>query len=178
MARRSISRSTSADPARPGVIVGRVGAPHGVRGEVRVAPRTDVADRFREGAELECDGVGMVTIASLRGTPARPIVRFEGYEDRTAAERLRQRCLRVSRQEARRAAGRGHLWDDLLGMRVERPDGELLGAVVDIIRAGETDVLVVRGDRSELLLPALESGVRSVDIEARRIGAVPQEELT
>jgi len=120
----------------------------------------------------------MVTIASLRGTPARPIVRFEGYEDRAAAERLRQRYLRVSRQEARRAAGRGHLWDDLLGMRVERPDGELLGAVVDIIRAGETDVLVVRGDRSELLLPALESVVRSVDIEARRIVAVPQEELT
>jgi 16S rRNA processing protein RimM len=113
-----------------------VGAPHGVRGEVKVHPRTD-------------------------------------------AERIRGRSLRVSRAEARRAAKDAYLWADLLGLRAETPEGKALGTVSEVIRAGETDVLVVRADgsREELLLPAIASVVREVDIAAGRIVVVPQEVL-
>lgn len=179
MAPRSISRSTSApredDDA---VVVGVVRAPHGVRGEVKVEPLTDMYDaRFRVGSKLVCEGVGVVTIASLRGTEAQPIVRFSGYEDRTSVEDLRNKQLSVSRDQARKAAGDAFLWSDLVGLAVVTPDGRELGAVAEIIRAGETDVLVVRGDAGETLLPALESVIREVDLAAGRIVAVPQEEL-
>jgi 16S rRNA processing protein RimM len=160
-------------------IVGIVGAPHGVRGEVKVQPRTDVADRFKKGARLLCDGVGEMVIASVRGAAGVPIVRFEGHSTRTDAERIRGRALRVSRADARRAAKGAYLWADLLGLRAETPDGRSLGTVSEMIRAGETDVLVVRpeGSREELLFPAIASVVREVDVAGGRIVVVPQEIL-
>jgi len=175
MEQRSTSRSISAEDP----IVGVVGAPHGVRGEVKVQPRTDVAERFRKGSRLFCDGVGELVIASVRGTTEVAIVRFEGHSTRTDAERIRGRTLRVSRAEARRAAKGAHLWADLLGLRAETPDGRSLGTVSEVIRAGETDVLVVRaeGSREELLLPAIASVVREIDVAGGRIVVVPQEVL-
>ena len=159
-------------------IVGVVGAPHGVRGEVKVHPRTDVADRFRTGSRLLCDGIGEVVVASARGADV-PIVRFEGLNTRNDAERIRGRNLRVPRAEARRAAKGAYLWADLLGLRAETTDGKALGVVSEVLRAGETDVLVVRaeGSREELMLPAIASVVREVDIAGGRIVVVPQEVL-
>ena len=175
MEQRSTSKSISSDDP----IVGVVGAPHGVRGEVKVQPRTDVAGRFQKGSRLLCDGMGELVIASVRGAADVPIVRFEGHTSRSDAERIRGRLLRVSRADARRAAQGGYLWADLLGLRAETPDGRSLGTVSEMIRAGETDVLVVRADgsREELLFPAIASVIREVDVAGRRIVVVPQEIL-
>jgi 16S rRNA processing protein RimM len=173
MAQRSTSRSISDDPLVVGLILG----PHGVRGEVRIDPRTDVADRFRVGAVLECDDIGPLTVAAMRGEAAKPIVRFAGYESREAAEALRRKFLRVARSESRRATPGAYLWADLLGARVETPDGAALGTVRDLLRAGENDVLVVADAAGrEKLLPMLDSVVKLVDADAGRIVAVPQDE--
>ena len=160
-------------------VVGVVGAPHGVRGEVKVHPRTDIADRFRNGSRLLCDGMGELVVASVRGATDVPIVRFEGVTTRDHAERIRGRNLRVPRAEARRAAKDAYLWADLLGLRAETPDGKALGLVSEVLRAGETDVIVVRaeGSREELMFPAIASVVREVDIPGGRIVVVPQEVL-
>jgi 16S rRNA processing protein RimM len=173
MGPRSTSRSTSDDD----LVVGYILGPHGVRGEVRVDPRTDVPGRFRAGAVLECDDIGPITIVAVRGGVAKPIIQFEGYDSRVAAESLRRRFLRVARSESRRATTGAYLWADLLGARVEMPDGTWLGIVREMLRAGENDVLVI-ADASgrERLLPMLESVVKQVDVEAGRIVAVPQED--
>ena len=153
-------------------------APHGVRGEVRIDPRSDVPDRFRVGAVLQCDGVGALTVRSRRGIAAEPMVGFEGYDSRPEAEPLRGRSLRVSVDEARQATKGSYLWADLVGLRAETPDGDAIGTVSDLIRAGETDVLVVaRVNGGELLVPAIASVVREVDIPGGRVVVVPQEEL-
>ncbi len=169
---RSTSRSISED-----LVVGVVRAPHGVRGEVKVGSLTDVPSRFRKGSRLLCDGVGELVIASVRGRNDVPIVRFEGRETRTDAERLRGKSLRVSRGEARRATKGRYLWADLLGLRAETPEGHPLGSVREVLRAGETDVLVIReeGAREDLLLPAIASVVREVDVGNGRLVVVPQE---
>src|SRR3981081_1453348 len=174
MGPRSTSKSTDDDP-----IVGVVGAPHGVGGEVKVHPRTDIADRFRKGARLLCDGMGELVVASIPGADDVPIVRFEGMNTRNDAEPLRGRNLRVSRAEARRAAKDAYLWADLLGLRAETPAGKPLGVVSEVLRAGETDVLVVRaeGSREDLMFPAIASVVREVDIAGGRVVVVPQEVL-
>src|SRR5947207_8496434 len=176
---RAIAVGTPAGAGRSDdPIVGIVGAPHGVRGEVKVHPRTDIADRFRKGSRLLCDGVGELVVAAVRGADV-PIVRFEGLTTRNDAERLRGRKLRVTRAEARRAAKDAYLWADLLGLRAETPDGTSLGMVSEVLRAGETDVLVVRaeGSREELMFPAIASVIREVDIPGGRIVVVPQEIL-
>lgn len=174
MGPRSTSRSISDDD----LVVGYILGPHGVRGEVRIDPRTDVADRFRAGAVLHCDDIGPLTVAVVRGEVAKPIVLFEGYDSRVAAEALRRKFLRVPRSESRRATAGAYLWADILGAKVETPDGARLGTVRELLRAGENDVLVVADDAGrERLLPMLESVVKAVDVDGGRIVAVPPEEL-
>src|SRR3989442_945924 len=122
---------------------------------------------------------GELDIASVRGPANVPIVRFDGYESRSDADRLRGRVLHITREAARKAAKGAYLWADLLGLVAETPDGTRLGIVREILRAGETDVLVVReeGTRAEVLLPALASVVREVDVAAGRVVVVPQDVL-
>jgi 16S rRNA processing protein RimM len=176
MGQRSTSRST--DAGDDTLVVGQIRGPHGIRGEVRIDPRTDVPDRFREGAVLDCDGIGPLTIRSVRGEAASPIVLFAGYIDRPSAEILRDRYLRVSKEEARRATKGSYLWADLVGLRAETPEGRVLGAVRDLIRAGSADVLVIVDDGRETLLPMLDTVVRDVDIAGGRIVVTPLEEVT
>ena len=181
MAPRSTSRSTSeagADGGRGALVVGLIRAPHGIRGELRVEPRSDVPDRFRAGAVLDCDGIGPLTVESIRGAGHNLVVRFAGVRTRADADRLRERLLRVAREEARRALPGRYLWADLVGLRAETPAGEALGEVREVLRAGETDVLVVeRIGGGELLLPTIESVIREVDLAGGRIVVAPQEEL-
>ncbi|HZP96178.1 MAG TPA: ribosome maturation factor RimM [Candidatus Limnocylindria bacterium] len=174
MGPRSTSRSISRDDA---LVVAQIRGPHGIRGDVRVDPRTDVAGRFTRGAVFECDGVGPLRIASVRGEAASPIVRFAGYDTRDAAATLRDRFLRVPRDESRRAAKGAYLWADLVGLAALNVDGRALGTVRDLIRAGGTDILVVVDDAGrETLHPMLESVVREIDIAADRVVLSPLEE--
>jgi 16S rRNA processing protein RimM len=178
MGPRSTSRSISTADDADGLVVGVIKSPHGVRGEVRVDPRSDVPDRFRVGAVLACDGIGPLTITSIRGTAAEPIIGFTGYDDRPDAEPLRGRFLRVSKDEARRATKGSYLWADLVGLRAETPSGDPIGTVREMIRAGETDVLViVREGQGELLMPAIASVVRDIDLAGGRIVVTPLDEL-
>ena len=150
---------------------------HGLHGEVRVDASTDVPGRFRAGVTFECEGIGTVRVESVRPGTKATIVRFRGYSDRGSAESLRGRSLSVSREEARQAVGEAYLWADLIGLRAEDPAGEALGTLSEVIRAGETDVLVIsRPAGGQLLVPALESVVREVDVPGRRIVIAPQEE--
>ena len=172
MEQRSTSRSISSED----LVIGVIRAPHGVRGEVKVESRTDVPGRFKKGSRLRCDDVGELVVASVRGTADVPIVRFEGRTTREDAERLRGKRLRVSRADARRAAKGAYLWADLLGLHAETPEGQPLGDVREVLRAGATDVLVIRPvSGADLLVPAIASVVREVDVAAGRVVIVPQE---
>ena len=175
MAPRSTSRSISDGDT---LVVGQIRGPHGVRGEVRLDPRSDVPGRFAPGVTLDCEGVGPLTITSLRGPADQPIVGFAGYGSREAALTLRDKYLLVSRETSRQAIESWKvLWADLVGLAVETPEGAPLGTVRDLIRAGAADVLVIDNDGKELLLPMIDTVVRSVDLPGGRIVVTPQEEL-
>src|ERR1700704_4923564 len=104
MAHRSTSRSISDDDM---LVVGQLRGPHGVRGEIRLDPRSDVPGRFAPGVTLDCEGVGPLPIASLRGPADQPIIGFAGYGSREAALTLRDKYLRVSREASRQAIASG-----------------------------------------------------------------------
>jgi len=74
------------------VVVGRIGRPHGIRGEVTVEVRTDTPElRFAPGSVLETDParLGPLTVAAARWHSGRLLLLAEGVHDRTGAEALR-----------------------------------------------------------------------------------------
>ena len=128
------------------VTVGRIGRPHGVRGDVVVGVRTDEPElRFARGSRLDTDpvGVGPLTVAGHRWHSGDLLVRFEEISDRTAAAELGGTWLLVD------SAVLGALDDpdefrdgDLVGLSVRTVDGTAVGTVADVLHHGQ-DILVI-----------------------------------
>ncbi|MFP5218684.1 MAG: ribosome maturation factor RimM [Actinomycetes bacterium] len=167
------------------VVVGRVGRPQGVRGEVTVEVRTDAPDeRFVPGAVLLTEPAdrGPLTVAQARDHSGRLVLTFDGVDDRSAAEALRDTLLLV---DVRTLApiedpDEFHDWQ-LRGLVAETGGGEPAGVVVDVLHLPHGDVLVLRvddgGHGREVLVPFVRDIVPVVDVAAGRVVLTPPEGL-
>jgi len=104
-------------------------------------------------------------VESVRPFGERLLIRFEGIANRTQAEALRGVDLTIARSEAAPLPPGTHYRFELIGLRVRTPSGKHLGQVTDVFSTGSNDVIVVRGERGELLIPHLTSVVVSIDPE-------------
>jgi 16S rRNA processing protein RimM len=164
------------------VVVGRVGRPQGVRGEVTVEVRTDDPDdRFAEGASLLTDPPerGPLVVAARREQNGRLVLHFEGVPDRTAAEALRDTLLLVDVRTLPPVEDEDEFHDwQLRGLRAELEDGDVLGEVTDVLHLPHGDVLVVtRPGGAEVLVPFVRAIVPVVDLDAGRVVLTPPEGL-
>lgn len=153
------------------VVVGRVGRPHGIRGDVTVETRTDEPDiRFAPGSVLLTES-GELVVEYSRWHSGRLLVLFEGVEDRNAAEALRGRLLEVERSADEVPEDPEEFYDSaLLGCAVESSDGTSVGTVDDVLHLPAQDLLVVRlPDDREVLVPFVSQIVPVVDVSARRV---------
>jgi 16S rRNA processing protein RimM len=161
------------------VVVGIVGKPFGVCGEVFVFPDPDIADRFGVGdrypimSKSDTGGrPGELRVAGSREHGGRRIVRFEGVEDRNAAEALRGVVLGVPR--SRVWVAEDAVWTaDLIGREVVDDDGALVGVVDGALDGTAHDYLVVaRPDGGELLIPAVVE-LLDVDVDPIVLHPIP-----
>jgi len=157
------------------VIVGRIGRPHGIRGEVVIGVRTDEPDlRFTVGATLgsgpTSDGdnpSGQLTVASARWHSGQLLVTFAGITDRTAAGELTGSWLSVDSSQLPATGDPDEFRDhELIGLSVRTSAGEAVGVVTDVLHYGQ-DLLVVRPpDGREHLVPFVKAIVPEVDVAA------------
>jgi len=159
------------------VVVGRIGRPHGIRGEVTVEARTDEPDeRFAPGAVLSVDGpVSELVVARPHWHSGRLLVSFDGVGDRSAAEALRGLLLHVERSDDETPDDPDEYYDStLVGCVVQLSDGTHVGDVADVLHLPSQDLLVVRdADDREVLVPFVAAFVPLVDVQARRIVIEP-----
>jgi len=163
------------------VVVGRIGRPHGIRGEVTVEPRTDEPDeRFAPGAVLQVDGpVHQLVVERTHWHSGRLLVVFAGVADRNDAESLRGLLLHVDRGEDETPDDPDEYYDSTLtGCAVELLDGTAVGLVSEVLHLPSQDMLVVSSpDEREVLVPFLNAFVTTVDVAARRIVIDPPDGL-
>jgi len=166
--------------ARPEWIeVGRISRPHGVHGEVRVTPDSDNPDRFAPGSVFFARParVGVagpreprqvrLTVESIRGDGAFPIVAFEEVTDRDAAEALSGHLLEVSSAELPELDEDEFYPFDLEGLEVRDPEGAVTGRVTDIVESPAHAILIVGLEAGgELLVPFVQAAVQTVDVAA------------
>jgi 16S rRNA processing protein RimM len=128
------------------VTVGRIGRPHGVRGDVVVGVRTDEPElRFARGSRLDTDpiGVGPLTVAGYRWHSGELLVRFEEIGDRTAAAEIGGTWLLVDSAALDPLDDPDEFRDgDLVGLSVRTVDGTVVGTVADVLHHGQ-DVLAI-----------------------------------
>jgi 16S rRNA processing protein RimM len=130
----------SLDPAGR-LEVGRIGKPHGIRGDVTVMMVTDRAERTEPGAVLHA-GERALVIAMARPVRAGWVIHFEGVDDREAAESLRNQMLFADPIDA----DDGELWvRDVIGCEVVDSTGRVLGTVTAVEANPAHDLLVLDG---------------------------------
>ncbi|HET9665068.1 MAG TPA: ribosome maturation factor RimM [Burkholderiales bacterium] len=148
--------------------MGRVSAPFGVAGWMRVQPYTAAVEGLLSyrtwwlGSGEQWKAY-QVEQAHARGRAL--VAKLEGCEDRDSAARFRGNEVAVPRHLLPRTAANEWYWADLIGLKVISVGGEELGILSRILRTGANDVLVVQGVR-ERLIPFIEDVVQEVDVPA------------
>ncbi len=156
------------------LVVGEIGPPVGLRGEMQVLVLSDDPTRFAPGATVLLeDSARPLTVRRTRGRRDRTVVSFEEISDRTEAEALRGSRLVVPVSSAR-ALDADEYWDhELIGALVVTAEGTEVGRVAEVLHPAANDVLVVRSGDREHLVPLVAAFVRGVDRAARRIEIEP-----
>lgn len=157
------------------IVVGKIGAPHGVRGWVKIQSFTELAGNLldydpwylskeqEKGEKTQDWQVAELLEAREHGKGL--VAHFKGCNDRDAVAELRDRLIAVHRDQLPEPAAGEYYWIDLEGLRVENLDGISLGTVSHLMETGANDVLVVQGER-ERLIPYVQGPiVKEVDIE-------------
>jgi 16S rRNA processing protein RimM len=164
------------------IVVGRIGRPHGIRGEVVIGVRTDEPDlRFAVGATLDArstsddagpeNGAGAerLTVASVRWHSGQLLVAFAGITDRTAASELNGSWLSVDSSQLPDTGDPDEFRDyELIGLSVRTCAGDPVGVITDVLHYGQ-DLLVVRRQDEpggEALVPFVKAIVPEVDLRA------------
>jgi 16S rRNA processing protein RimM len=163
------------------VTVGRIGRPHGIRGDVVVGVRTDEPElRFARGSRLDTDpeDVGPLTVAGSKWHSGELLVRFEGVSDRDAAAELRGTWLTVDSATIAPLEDPDEFRDgDLVGLSVRTVDGTQVGTVDDVLHSGQ-DVLVIKSaDGREVMVPFVKPLVPDVDIPGGTLTINPPDGL-
>ncbi|HKR49865.1 MAG TPA: ribosome maturation factor RimM [Pseudonocardiaceae bacterium] len=152
-------------------VVGRIGRPHGLGGEVTVQVRTDSPQqRFAAGAQLGAGAGRTLTVDTVRPHAGSLLVRFDGVADRAAAAELRGVLLTVDITELPELDDPDEFYDHQIeGLAAVGRDGAVLGTVREVVHAPASDLLVVQTDRGEVLVPFVRAIVLEVDLVGGRV---------
>jgi 16S rRNA processing protein RimM len=175
------------------LVVGQIGKPHGIRGEVSVYVRTDEPDdRFAAGSVFTTEvprdqrvSTGpaaaatattyvvpeKLTVESVRFHQGRAVVQFEGVHDRTVAEALRGVLLQIDSAQLEAPDDPDEFHDhQLVGLRVEAADGTAYGTVARIDHTPASDLIVLdKAAGGQALIPFVTAMVPTVDLDGGRL---------
>jgi 16S rRNA processing protein RimM len=141
--------------AQTRILAGQIGAAHGLKGEVKLISFIQEPLKIADYGPLEIEGTGkQLTVTGIRQSKSSVIARFEGIEDRTAAESLKGLKLYVPRERLPPLERDTYYQADLVGLKVRTAE-KILGRVVGVSNFGAGDLLDVKraGASDTLLIP-------------------------
>ena len=166
------------------LVVGRVVKAHGITGEVVVEIRTDDPDtRFAPGSSLRGKPSrggpeSRYLVESVREHGAKLLVRLDGVADRNAAESLRGTVFVVDSEDLPPIEDPDEFYDHQLeGLQVVTTIGETVGTVAEVLHTAAGELLSIRAEEGEVLVPFVSAIVTSVSLADQKIEIDPPEGL-
>ena len=158
------------------LVVGKIGAPYGVKGWVKINSYTDEsAGIFDYTPWILSDGKSYL-VDQWRRSGKALVAKIEGIESRDDAERIKNADISIQEAQLPALEGDDFYWRDLIGMQVETLEGYGLGTVKELFETGANDVMLVKArsndafGQKERMLPFIrESVIKSVDMQAKTI---------
>jgi len=158
------------------VVLGRVTAPYGVQGWVRLHAFGDDPDSWREierwwlgRDENDFSGWRAYPLRDLRLQGKGWVAKLAGVDDRNGAEQLVGQYVGAPRSALPATQQDEYYWGDLVGLSVVNTKQEQLGCVTELIESGAHAVMVVMDGDTQRLLPFVGHVVKAVDVAAGKI---------
>lgn len=149
------------------VLLGKIAATHGIKGQLRIATYSGESDAVRSVSSVILVGPKgeqeTFRVAGTSGHGRKLLLSLKGFDSINQVQHLVGRELYVERSQLPPLEEGEFYWCDLLGLAVRTEAGDPLGTLDDIIATGSNDVYVVRDGARELLIPALADVVLQVD---------------
>ena len=151
--------------------IGLISNTHGLKGEMKVRPYTESAKRYGELKKIWIlvNNVNKeYEIENVRYQKDVVLLKLKGIDDISDAERLKNHVITIPREAGKSLSENEFYIADLIGCEVY--SNEYLGVVSDVFTAGGSDIYVVKREKQkDLLLPAIASVVKKIDVEQKRI---------
>ena len=148
------------------IVIGKIVAPLGTRGEVKILVLTDFPERFSMSSEftikLPNGESRLLKVQAQRLHKDGVVLKFEGVDTRDDAEALRRAMLVIGCDDLNELPSGEYYIFDLIGLKVLTTDGRECGELVDIISGGANDVYITS---TGLCIPALKAVVAEVALD-------------
>lgn len=161
------------------LVIGRITAPFGISGELRVFLQTDFPEQIPKRPLYIGEAKRQIRATAIRLHRGQALLRIEGVETREAAELLRGEELFIATADATPLPeGRYYIYQ-IIGLPVVLADtGEQYGALKDVLLLPANDVFVIERNGREELLPAVHSIIQAIDLTHQRIIITPLGEIS
>jgi 16S rRNA processing protein RimM len=157
------------------LLVGRIGRAHGILGEATIEVRTDEPDlRFAIGAKVNTDKHGDLTIVSGRVHNGILLLGFAGITTRNQVEELRNEMM-YSEVDINEPTGDDDEYHvlQLIGCIAYLESGDKFGEVTGVINLPGQDLLAIKTEEGESLIPFVHQLVPEVDVKNKRMLVIP-----
>lgn len=145
------------------ITIGKVIAPWGIKGKLKVEVVTDFPQRFAPSSKVYINQQPM-TINSTEWHKGKAIIKLNTIDSIEDAQRLRGQPIEIHRSQVYLLPEGQYYHFQLIGLEVWTTQGELLGTVTEILTAESNDNYIVRGAKGEILIPAIEDVIKSIDL--------------
>ena len=151
--------------------IGKIVNTHGIKGEIRVLPLTDDIGRFKnlKSIQLDDDRHTKVDIESVKYQNNFVLIKLKDINSINDAEKFKNVYIVVDRSNAIKLPEGSFFICDLIDIEVYDLNKVFLGKIIDILSTGSNDVYVVKDGNKEILIPALKTVVKEINIQEGKI---------
>jgi 16S rRNA processing protein RimM len=158
------------------IAIGQILAPWGVKGKLKVEVVTDFPERFNPQSMIYVNQQ-LMTIDSTEWRKGKVIIKLNTVDSIEEAQKLRGQPVEIPHSQLHSLPEGQYYHFQLIGLEVWTIQGELLGSIAEILTAESNDNYVVRGANGEILIPAIDDVVKSIDLDKRHMVIEPIEGL-
>ena len=169
MSHISFQKSKNFHASHDSVLVGRVLGAWGLAGDLKIESHSDYSERFSTGSILQLDGQS-VRITKSHQHKSHRIIKFDLINSRTHAESFRGMSLTISSDDLNTLPEGAYYHFQMIGIEIWTDDDTNLGYLKEILSTGANDVYIVGSNaKPDILIPALKSVVKKIDIENKKM---------
>lgn len=146
------------------ITIGTIVSPWGLRGHIKVTVETDFPQRFSSSSQIYIDRRIMI-IDEASWHKGQVIVKLQGVDTGEKADELVGRVIEIHHSQLFNLENDVYFHFQLVGLDVVTSGGDTLGKITEILKTASADVYVINGSGGEILIPATDEIIKSIDLD-------------